>query len=744
MATTTPIKINILGDSENARRALKDIDDALGSTDQRLQRFGSTLTKVGVINAFGGLTGQAVALTAAMAPAAGALLALPAAGAAAGAAFGTVKVATAGMGEAMKAVAGGDAVKLAESLEGLTPSAQSFVTAYQGIAESFKSVQSQVQQTMFSGLDADLNALASKAMPVVQTGLVGIAGAMNQVGRETLQILSTNAVMGNMSKIMSGTSKVIDTLRPGIVQFTAGLAALGAIGMPILDRFATFASDGLASAGVWLQSAEGAAKMTEVLDRAGDALGSIWRISANVGKGLISVFGATDSGNMLANIERITGQFSAWASSAQGQETLRGIFTAMNDAFMNMVQVIPPVATAIGLVFTAFNALPGPVKETVAQFAAWAIVFGPVLKLMAAASVAIRGIIGVYGALSAAASSSALVTARIWLMYQLGAAKAALATGIARAQIIGHWIAMQVQAGISAAGMGLSWLAGVVTSGASAVVSMTVSAARVVAGWVLMGAQALIQGARMAAGWVLAMGPVGWVIAAVIGLGVIIYKNWDTIVAKTRQAWDWVSGKVSGAWSSITSAVSSGVSSAVSWVSGLPGRVLGALGDLGSMLYNSGKSLIQGLINGITDKIGALKNKVREAAQAVKDFWPFSPAKVGPLSGRGDLRLSGESMMKQLAAGIGSGLPVLTSAAHGAAGSASQALSVDASRFSGSYMASRAPAVAGGSSRPVNITNNNSFNINGADPHTVKRQILDALDDRDAEQLRLINMGVQP
>jgi hypothetical protein len=40
------------------------------------------------------------------------------------------------------------------------------------------------------------------------------------------------------------------------------------------------------------------------------------------------------------------------------------------------------------------------------------------------------------------------------------------------------------------------------------------------------------------------------------------------------------------------------VSAAVGFVKELPGKVLGALGNLGSLLYDSGKNMIQGLLNG--------------------------------------------------------------------------------------------------------------------------------------------------
>jgi hypothetical protein len=46
------------------------------------------------------------------------------------------------------------------------------------------------------------------------------------------------------------------------------------------------------------------------------------------------------------------------------------------------------------------------------------------------------------------------------------------------------------------------------------------------------------------------------------------------------------------------------------WVTGLPGQIKGWLGDLGSLLYDAGAKIIGGLLKGITDKFDSVKNFV--------------------------------------------------------------------------------------------------------------------------------------
>ena len=111
-------------------------------------------------------------------------------------------------------------------------------------------------------------------------------------------------------------------------------------------------------------------------------------------------------------------------------------------------------------------------------------------------------------------------------------------------------------------------------------------------------------------------------------------------------------GIVSGVWSRVRSAFSRGISSAVSLVRGLPGRVAGAMGNLGSVLYSSGVSLIQGFARGIRAAIGDAVSAASSAVSAVRDFFPFSPAKKGPFSGSGYTTHSGEALVKDWADAI--------------------------------------------------------------------------------------------
>ena len=111
----------------------------------------------------------------------------------------------------------------------------------------------------------------------------------------------------------------------------------------------------------------------------------------------------------------------------------------------------------------------------------------------------------------------------------------------------------------------------------------------------------------------------------------LISAAWAAVQAATTAAWNAIVNALRSAMSQMQSAVSTGISQVVSLMASLPGRVVGAVGNLGSLLVGAGSSLVQGLINGITSRIGDAMAAARNLASAVAGAFPGSPVKYGPL-----------------------------------------------------------------------------------------------------------------
>ncbi|WOH20124.1 tape measure protein [Paenarthrobacter sp. GOM3] len=104
---------------------------------------------------------------------------------------------------------------------------------------------------------------------------------------------------------------------------------------------------------------------------------------------------------------------------------------------------------------------------------------------------------------------------------------------------------------------------------------------------------------------------------------------------------------------------------------GIGDNVLKALGNIGGLLLDSGKALIQGFIDGIMGMAGAIGDAVGGILGGVADFFPHSPAKRGPFSGSGYTTHSGKALADDFAKGITSGQQKVQAAANTIMGAAS-------------------------------------------------------------------------
>jgi hypothetical protein len=126
-----------------------------------------------------------------------------------------------------------------------------------------------------------------------------------------------------------------------------------------------------------------------------------------------------------------------------------------------------------------------------------------------------------------------------------------------------------------------------------------------------------------------------------------ISSTWSSI-------WSGIGSFFSGIWSGITTAVRTGVDTVVRTISGIRDTIGGIVSGIGTWLADAGRSLIQGFIDGISGMIGAVGDAVGGIMDFVGGFFPHSPAKWGPLSGRGWTRIGegGGSLISQFVGGI--------------------------------------------------------------------------------------------
>ena len=134
--------------------------------------------------------------------------------------------------------------------------------------------------------------------------------------------------------------------------------------------------------------------------------------------------------------------------------------------------------------------------------------------------------------------------------------------------------------------------------------------------------------------------------------------------------WNGIGDFLRGAWDGIVGKVKEGAGRVTDFLKGLPKGILDAIGNLGDLLKGSGSALIGGFIDGIKNAANGLKDAVKGVLGGISDFFPHSPAKVGPFSGRGYTTHSGKALIGDFAGAIRSGRSQVADAAGYALGGA--------------------------------------------------------------------------
>jgi hypothetical protein len=185
--------------------------------------------------------------------------------------------------------------------------------------------------------------------------------------------------------------------------------------------------------------------------------------------------------------------------------------------------------------------------------------------------------------------------------------------GVILTLVLPAFISMATSAVVTAATTVVAWAQIVFWAGVGAA-AQVVAAAATVGGWVVMGAQALLQAARMAAAWLIAIGPIAIVIAAVVGLAVLIYKNWDDIKRFTVEAWnavwDFIKGIVTGVvdfvknhWQLLLEILTGPIGIAVGLIAGHWDSIKTGVSDAFNWIKTKIEDIWGGVVTWLSDKV---------------------------------------------------------------------------------------------------------------------------------------------
>lgn len=470
---------------KESTQGFRQVSGEIKNTEHSLRGVGNALRAISKVPIMAGVATTILDFTAAVTPALGLAAALPGVLGAAAGSMAVVQIATSGMGDALSAVAEGDAKKLAEAMQKLSPEAQQVVRQYQTMKPALDAIKLDVQNSFWRENAEVLGQVGRAYLPTVHHGLVEISEEMGNMLAFSMRAIMEPDVVAATNVILENTAALWRELGAAPGHFTAALTHMGAVGSQYLPAFGEWLGGMALQFRNWAASAEGQAQINIWIQEGVRTVQQLWQILVNLGSIASGIFSAlsTDGQSFLETMVGLTEAAATWVNSAEGQSTINGLFILFRDVLTKVFEVMTPIAMVVDQLSVAYNSLSQPMRDVVASGIAWAGVLGMIIGYAAP----------VVGFLTE------------------------------------HWATITRVVQVSGQAIRIIGLVGKTA--------------------LLMAADIGMAALRIAASWLVAMGPIGWIILAVAALATLIYFYWDEIKAFTIAAWTAISTWVSTKWS---------------------------------------------------------------------------------------------------------------------------------------------------------------------------------------------------
>lgn len=585
-------------------------------------------------------------------------------------------------------LAGGGFAAVALGMEGIKKAAEVLKPAVDNLKASLSSTFERTMVPVFQDL--------LKIFPTLEGGLQRIAVGISQMAKSFTEVISSREGLRDIREILFNTGQFFSDITPGVQAFAQSLLTLGREGSQSFDLLAagfnTFLSDfnavvqEVAGDGSLRAAFVGLADVTNSLLSAFNRLFEAGiRVMGTLGGPLSELInGFTD---VLVELMPILGEISGLIADVLGQA-----LSALAPIFKELAPVIQEITDLIGTVFTEAIKILQPILEDLVS-----ILSDSFLSILETLRPLLKPLLEFFGNLAILVGQT-LAEALILIMPFIK-------------QLVGFFVNMFTV--LEPLLPALFELADIVLKSLLDIIQQLMPDIMKIAGEampkLLDAAVKLMPAFLDFLGVLVDLVPViadfiliilDLVIPVIQDMARSIGNAWDNIATFFKGGIDIITGIIKtfvglftgdwekmsegikqtarGLWDSLRGAFLSGLDAINVMFLGLPARIINSLGNLGGLLVESGKAMIRGFIEGIQQMVGAAVQRAKDVVNAVREYFPFSPAKKGPFSGQGYTYYSGIALMDDWAKGIEQGTPAAVAAINEAMGASAGSVEMNA------------------------------------------------------------------
>jgi phage-related protein len=351
-AAAPAIELETRVDNDRIERDLAGLASAAGSA------LGSVTQLAVGLGSLGGTVGAVSAVAAALADIAPAAALGATAILGVASVIGTIKLATAGISDAVKAAFDpSDPKKYAEALKNISPQAQKFVGVLAEMRPQLKAFQQSIQDTVFSGLSTNLKEAGGTLLPIFKDQLTKTGMTLNTVAKSILDTGGALGASGVLGQALTSANKGLTNLVGLPAQFGAGLVTIAAAAGPAFDKLTGKIAGGADKISAKLQASFESGGLQKAIDGAVAQLGSLFRALGNIGHALGNVNDVAKQfagAGLFSTLESVTKVLAKATETSAFTDALKALLTTA-DALGK--QVFPLLAQALGAVLPVITAL---------------------------------------------------------------------------------------------------------------------------------------------------------------------------------------------------------------------------------------------------------------------------------------------------------------------------------------------------------------------------------------------------
>lgn len=460
--------------------------------------------------------------------------------------------------QASSAAAGGlDEYK--KAMDNLSPSARAFVEMINGFRDQFKLLRLSVQEAFFEGLAPAISTVVQTYLPMLQTQLTNTAVVLRGVVQDFASLSIQPGFMAQVSALGDLNVGILRDMGDGLINLVQGMVGFMTSAAPFVEWFSGRIVAMTERFNEWANSAGGQSAIGDFLNQIRPLLTEIGNLFSAFGTGFMEIAKLLIAPTTAFLQTLLEGGHIVDFFAKVGPAAIE-VLTAFSEAIGKLGPSLGDALVSLsGPLVEAFVALGEELPRLIPHLGELAVLF--VQELVPILPDIVDLLIQMTRALIIL---TPILMPLIQLLLQL-------------LNALGPVGGLVMVLGLALAKLGLL---GTVLTTLGGVISTVLAPIGVAV-------------ATLAAGFGISFGAmiaiILAVVAAVVGLAIVIVKNWDTIKRWTGAVWDWIYNKISGF---------------VSWLSGVPGMIWRALGGMWDWLYDG----VSGAVQFVYNTLGGMVN----------------------------------------------------------------------------------------------------------------------------------------